>query len=144
MPRSTTFSERKQLLYFTENTNGSFDPNDFASAERSVQRHLNKKGFMRGSKPKNVQISPEIQAWRNQYIRTILLNRSMLESTRLQEVYTDESYLHHHHKSVEENLDFPDDECFLKTQHKGMRLCFVAAIQDDGHFSEARLIPESI
>ena len=143
---------RKVLLFLNENgyctlqqnTNGSFDPNDFASAQGSVQRYLKKKGFKRGSKSKNVQISPVIQAWMDQYIRTILCNRSMPESTRLQEVYTDESYIHHHHKSVRENLYFLDVDYFLKTQRKGKKLCFVAAIQNNGRFSDAGLVPGSL
>ncbi len=44
-------------------------------------------------------------------------------------MYTDESYIHHHHRSIDENLYFPSHNYVEKVQHKGERICFVAAIK---------------
>ena len=137
------FIERENINIRTESS-GIPDAKDYKAALRSTQRYLTRNGFQRGKRSGAVQINPKHIAWRNNYMRIILENRSKPAAQRLQEVYSDESYIHHHHRNDKDNLYHPNNEHEGKGPHKGRRFCFVAAIFGNGKQNRFGLVPGSV
>ena len=54
-------------------------------------------GFCRGTTKRDLKTEDCHIAKRNTYLRKLLNNRSQPMGSILREVYTDESYMHHHH-----------------------------------------------
>ena len=122
-----------------------YDAKDCTSAKRSVQRYLKRMGFKRGYRKGTVEINPQYIAQRNYYLRELFTNRCKVEHERLLEAYTDESYVHHHHRIDHMCLHHPDtDENSDKAPRKGRRISFVAAICNGGHSMPAGLIPGTV
>lgn len=94
-----------------------------------MQHYLLEKGFQRGKRSGKVRINPEHIAWRNHYLRALSENRSQPSHLRLQEIYTDESCIHHHHRLEHINLFHPSQKKDYKSPYKGKRFCFIAAIR---------------
>lgn len=134
----------KKVVDIRTNPDGSYDVKDMNAAYRSVQRYLSRVGFQRGKRSKNIRMNPEHLILRNHYLCEIIKNRSKPKEERLNEVYTDESYIHHHHKFVHENLYHGEDVYSDKSQHKGRRMCFVAAIETNGLKDDTRLVTGSM
>ena len=91
-----------------------------------------------------MQINPKHFALRNKYIRIILENRSKTAAQRLREVYSDESYIHHHNRNDIDDLYHPNNEHEGKEQHQGRRFCFVAPILGNGKQNRFGLVPRSV
>jgi transposase len=97
-----------------------------ASCLRSVQRYLNWLGYVRGERSgqKTYREREEILARRDSYVIDML---ALTKTKRI--VYLDESYVHHHYQSHQNTLHDPqDDRPLPKNKHKGLRMCFIAAI----------------
>ena len=63
----------------------------------------------------------------------------------MREIYTDESYVYHYHRNDHENLFHPSrPEDDGKSQRKGRRFCFVAAIGGNGRIENAGVVPDSL
>lgn len=71
-------------------------------------------------------------------------NRFKPSNERLQEVYTDESYIHHHHQLTKDNLSHPEDGSEARAPHKGRRYSFVAAVRENRKRGTAGLVPNSV
>ena len=99
-PDVLNFLVNRDVISISKNSDGLNVPSDYRAALSSVQRYIHKKGLVRRKRSGTVKINCEHIAWRNEYIRTILSNRSLPRNQRLREVYTDESYVHHHHQSL--------------------------------------------
>ena len=122
-----------------------YDAKDRMSAKRSVQRYLKRMGFKRGYKKGTVQINPQYIAQRNYNLRELVTNRCKVEHERLPEVYTDESYVNHHHRIDHMCPHYPDtNEISDEAPRKGSRICFVAANFNGGHSMPAGLIPVTV
>ena len=107
------------------------DPRKFASALRCVQRYLSDHGFCRGdSKSVPVREPESIREARIRYLQRLIDNESLPPEQQLRIVDLDESYIHHHYRRHSDLLFDPNDpDCSQpRTQKKGKRLCFVAAI----------------
>lgn len=102
-------------------------------------------GFERGAKTGAVRINPRHVTARNEYLRKLLENRSLPPNCRRTEVYSDESYLHHHHRNDAYSLYHSEDKNAVESKppRKGKRVCFVAAIRGPGHNAESGLVPGS-
>ncbi len=87
-----------EMLMVRRNPNGDFVDKDYAPAQRSVQLFLHRNGFLRGSSTATVRVNPRHPAARNEYLRKLMENRQSSRETSLMEVYTDESYPHHHYR----------------------------------------------
>ena len=104
----------------------------FASALRCVQRYLSRHGFSRGdSATAPIQETAAIREARIQYLQRLIDNESLPPEQQLRIVDLDESYIHHHYRRHNDSLFDPNDAEFRqpRTQKKGKRLCFVAAIR---------------
>lgn len=123
---------------------GVYEPKDFQAALCAVRRYLQRKGFKRGRKTGAIRINPVHVAWRDTYLRVLLENRSKADAERRQEVYTDESYIHHHYRLEHDNIYHPLDEGDTKAPQKGRRYCFVAAIRANGRDGKGGLVPNSV
>ena len=134
----------EEICSVLKDSNGIPDSKDYKAALRSTQRYLSRNGFQRGKRNGAVRVKPSHIAWRNSYIRTIIENRAKEPHQRMQEVYSDESYIHHHHRVDHDNLFHPEDSPTGKMPHKGRRICFVAAIRGNGTSEIFELIPESV
>ena len=119
------------LCTVTTDVSGLNDKNDFRAALRSVQRYLSKNSFQRGRRTGSIWINLDYLAWKDMYIIRIMNDRTKPEEEKLNEVYTDESYIHHHHQLLTYNLYHSDDQPDTKSHRKGKRFCFVSAIQFD-------------
>ena len=92
-----------------------------------------------------MDVNPEHVAQRNDYIRNLLANRSKPHNERPLEVYTDESYVHHHHRIDHCSLYHPDGpESIGKAPRKGRRICFVVTICNQGTHMHAGSINRSV
>ncbi|RHY18505.1 hypothetical protein DYB32_010369 [Aphanomyces invadans] len=111
-----------------------FDSKDTMACLRSVQDYLFSRGFKRGHKKGQGQygLTKEVVLARDKYIKCI--SRSFELTPHRPVVYLDESYIHHNYARHNDSLYFPDDadDKAPKPKHKGQRLCFIAAILDDG------------
>ena len=135
---------------------GAFTKWCLNSALRVVQRWLARHVFRRGARRSDDQVGLSEQATqdRDWYFTEVLRNWSLPPEEQLQDVYTDESYVHEHYKRHRESLWDPNDEQDLQTRdkHKGGRCCFCAAIKGPnprvrrprGPEDKAGLIRESI
>lgn len=125
---------------------GEFETSAYNSAIRATQRFLSRNTFQREKKTGVVRVNPLHVARRNRYLQIILSNRSLPVHQRLTEVYTDESYLHHHHRMDVHSLYHPDDgDCVdAKPPTKGKRVCICAAIRGEGRTSSAGFVPHSV
>lgn len=139
------FLHENNLISVKTHSSGDFDERDYANALRAVQRLLRRNGFQRGPKTGAVRINPNHVAARNRYLRILLENRALPPNLRLTEVYSDESYLHHHHRLDYHTLYHPLDKNYTeaKPPRKGKRVCFVAAIRGGGRSHNASLVPGS-
>lgn len=144
-PEVFSFLVDKGYITVSKDTYGVYKHSDYKAALKTVQRYLNRKGFLRGKRQCIVHMNPKHIAWRNSYIRTIIENRMKPKPLRLREVYMDESYVHHHYHHETHNLFHPSHgSTNEKTPHKGRRYCFVAAIGGEGLSSNPGLIEDSV
>ena len=120
------------------------DHGDYKAALRANQRYLRRNGFLLGKNSGSVRIDPRHVAWRNDYIRAIIVNTMQPPRTRYQEVYTNKSYIHHHHRHTHDNLYHPSGPNDERTPNKGKRLYFVAAICGYGNEGHLGLVPNSL
>ena len=81
--------ENKYLL-IKKNPDNTYDEKVYQAALGSVKRYLNRRGFKRGKRSGSYKINEEHIAQRNEYLRTLINNRSLPRSDRLREIYTDE------------------------------------------------------
>ena len=111
----------------------------------SVQRYLKRMGFCRGNKTGSVMISEAHFTKLSYYVRRLSHNISLPLEHRKQEVYIDESYIHHHYRRDETSLYHPGDSRRnqSKQPHKGRRYCFVYAIHNGNNSSAPRIVPHS-
>ena len=131
----------------------------FASTLRCVQRYLSRHGFSRGdSATVPIQETAAIREARIQYLQRLIDNESLPPEQQLRIVDLDESYIHHHYRRHNDSLFDPNDADFRqpRTQKKGKRLCFVAAITKSNPFirqaptgaasvdDKAGLVPNSV
>ncbi len=128
----------------TVNDDEIFDEKDYKAALRSTQRYLYKIGFCRGTTKSALKIKDCHIAQRNAYLRMLRNNRAKPVRSRLIEVYTDESYINHHHRLEHYDLFHPENYQELKTSKKSYRFYFVAAIAGPGRVDEARLVEISV
>ena len=132
------------MVTIKKRDDGQVDTEDYYTALKSVQRYLKKQGFLRGKLSGKVKVNPKHTAWRNQYLRQLIANGMLPDGQRKREIYTDESYIHHHHRNESNDLRHPSDENVSeKAPHKDRRYCFVAVIGGEGCNSSAGLIDNS-
>ena len=100
---------------------GLHDKKDFQAALRSAKWYLSRNGFRRGKKLGSIRLNSDHLAWKDSHLRKITNNRTKPIVERLIEIYTDESYIHHHHLVGTYNLYPPDDFPDIKSPQKGRR-----------------------
>lgn len=117
----------------------------------TVQRNLRRHGFHPCKcigRRTNLAEKLTLVKMRRTYLQKLHQNQQMPEGQRLQEVYIDESYVHHHHRhSISYALESstsptPVDEhrlCRISSG-KGRRYCFVAAGTEDGWVHDSVVI----
>ena len=88
-------------------------------------------------------MNPHYIEWRDQYLKAFLTNKSNPVGQRIKKVYTNEGYIHHHHRSEKDLLHHPSNPKESKAPHKGKRFFFISAIQNDPNIDESKLIPNS-
>ena len=123
------------------NNDGSLNVSDWKAALRCTQQWLAKNGFQRGKRRGCVKMNPEHVERRDQYLKAILTNRSKPVGQRRKEIYTDESYIHYHHRGEKDVLHHLPNPKESKAPHKGKRFCFIAVIEYDPNTDESKLIP---
>lgn len=81
----------------------------------------------------------------NEYLIILHENQEKLINDRLQEIYTDESYVHHHHRLETNNLYHTNEKTYgTEAPQVDIRICFGAAISVCGITERSHLIPESV
>lgn len=94
---------------------------------RNMQRTLIRLGIeWRETKKKGIvyRESPDIIQKRRKYLCELNEYRSLPDTKKYLEIWTDESYIHHHHSF---NYSWYGISDFVKRQHKGRRLVIIAA-----------------
>lgn len=122
----------KRWLMVKKDAEGRADKTSFASAYRCVRRFLSRLGFRRGKRSNNIALKESIRVKRCAYLRILRENQKRPDTTRLREVYLDESYIHQHYHRFEDSVWDPNDDQdvqFGKVAGGGRRYCFMAAIQ---------------
>ncbi len=94
---------------------------------RNVQRYLKKLNYKRGD-PKSDSLSNQHLLLRDQYLATIIENRTSATENKHRMVYIDESFIHQNYKSHHESLFHNEMKFINKRKYKGRRLCFIAGI----------------
>eukprot|EP00977_Amphora_coffeiformis_P004960 scaffold1057_cov154-Amphora_coffeaeformis.AAC.5 len=127
----THYLIEKHILQVPEDA-GEYQKKDFRTALRCVQRFLVRMGYLRGKK-KGIRPKTDVIEKRDVFLKKYIGNSLLPPEQRLREVYTDESYVHHHYKWKEgDSIYDPSDELGIpegKEKHKGDRYCFITAIQ---------------
>ncbi len=135
------FQQKDVLSFLIENefcsiltdTASMYDDKDFNASLRATQRHLIRRGFRRGKQKGTVKVNPKHIAQRNEYIRILLDNRSKSVQERRLKVYTDESYIHHHHCLNHHSLYHPSmRKSIEKDPNRGRRICFLLQSVEKG------------
>lgn len=112
--------------------------------ERTVQRHLKRMGFYwlrTKNRPRSLREKAEIRQQRHDYLYELRKNRQLLPTERYNEIYLDESYLHHHHGA--QFSWFIETDFVERLSGKGRRWCFIHAMQQAGLIDGAWLIFEA-
>lgn len=109
----------------------SADRKALAAAQRATNRWLARRGYSRGQRGGSVAVKDEHAAWLAEYYDTIMSNRAKPPHEQLREVYTDESFVHHHYQRGEHSVHDPNDalDRGYSRPRKGRRLCICHAIQ---------------
>lgn len=105
---------------------------------RNMQRTLIRLGMeWRETKKKGIiyRESPDIIRKRRSYLYQLKEYRCLPDKEKYLEIWTDESYIHHHHSF---NYSWYGISDFVKRQHKGRRLVILAAGSKNG------FVPQSI
>jgi len=100
--------------------------------ERTVQRHLKRMGFCwlrTKNRPRSLREKAAVRQQRHDYLHEIRRNRQRPPAERLQVVYVDESFLHHHHGG--QYSWFSDNDFVERMSGKGRRWCFIHAMQEN-------------
>ena len=81
-----------------------------------------------------------------QYLRENSKNHALPACQRLREVYTDESYIHHHYSRDNDSIWDPFDTRYElpRAKHKGRRFCICAAMQGPGRASSSGIVPGAV
>ena len=101
------FMEEKNIISIKYEENGQHEKLDYNADLRAVRRYLARKQFKNRKVTGKVPFNSKNVSRRNDYVRKISENRAKLEYERLREVYTDESYVQHHHHQFKNNLYHP-------------------------------------
>jgi transposase len=112
--------------------------------ERTVRRHLIRMGFYwlrTKNRPRSLREKAEIRQQRHDYLYEIRKNRQAPKTERYNVVYSDESFLHHHHAA--KYSWFSECDFVERFSGKGRRWCFIHAIQEKGLVNGAFLIFEA-
>jgi hypothetical protein len=129
---------------------------EHALAYQMVRRWIkNYSGYQQGHRTKNLVPKAENIAKKHHYLRTLFANRKLPEEERRREVYTNESYIHHHYRWKDDSIWDPNDHQDVvtsKDKYKGSRYCFCAAIQGPNprvnppvlNIDKAGLVPNSL
>ena len=130
------------------------DPKAYASSLRCVRRYLSQHGYRRGdSTALQVREKESVVVARIRYLQRLVDNDSAPVSEQLRIVDLDESYIHHHYRRDHDSLFDPHDTQSVceRTQKKGKRFCFIAAIQNSSpskriknSSDNAGLVPNSV
>lgn len=125
--------------------NQLYDKHDFEAALKSVQWYLSKKSFLREKTTGMVQVQTSQSVDHNKYLCSLMENSAKTNHILLREAYTDESYVHHHHRSEAFILFIPTENDEVgKSSHMGRSYCFVTAIQGPERTSSDGLVPGSM
>jgi len=101
--------------------------------ERTIQRHLKRMGFCwlrTRNRPRSLREKAEVRQQRHNYLYELRRNRQRPPAERYQEIYVDESFLHHHHGG--QYSWFSDHDFVERMSGKGRRWCFIHAMQQTG------------
>ena len=118
---------------------------EYRTALRAVQRFLKWAGFLRGSKTGSVGISEEHKVKLCYYLRQLQTIRNSPQVSRLQEVFLDESYIHHHYRRDGYSMYYQGDNRYVqpKQPRKGKRCCFICGIFNDSVGQRAGIVNNS-
>ncbi len=95
--------------------------------ERTMRRTLSRLGMKwrkNTKKGKSYRESPEIIQKRRDYLYALQEYRNLPANEQYVEIWTDESYIHHHHAF---NYSWHEVSDFVERKHKGRRLVILAA-----------------
>src|SRR2546430_937386 len=101
--------------------------------ERTIQRHLKRMGFCwlrTKNRPRSLREKAAVRQHRHDYLYELRRNRQRPPAERYQEIYVDESFLHHHHGG--QYSWFSDHDFVERMSGKGRRWCFIHAMQQTG------------
>ena len=94
------FLINEKLIELPKTSNENQDEKSIKAAHATVLRYLKRRWFLRGKQKGSMTVNSIHTAWRNQFLRVLLENRRKPRNQRMCEIYTDESYIHHHHRHI--------------------------------------------
>lgn len=122
----------EKILHIPRDSEGRYDKQKFAAANRIVHRFVRSCGFRRGRRTGNIVQKESVIVHRNIFLREFFHNRQLPPNERLREVMMDESYIHHHYHKFDDSIFDPSDNQgvqVINAPPKGRSSCFAAAIQ---------------